>query len=113
MADEIDAGELVELRAFRGTRRSSVYRDHVLPERRFARIVEAGEELGLTVLASLAQYGPHELDQAAAQRLADEATVLRSSGRLLELDSDLTSIAEVARWCAHARGHAWLRIEGP
>ena len=54
-----------------------------------------------------------ELDKRKARQLADEAGSIRSGGELLDLDAELTAIAEVARWCAHASGRSWLRIEGP
>ena len=105
--------ETVEVRAFRGTRRTSVYREHVLPKQDFVRILAAGAARGLALLSSLDQHGPHELDKASAKRLAEEATDLRMSGELVELDGDLVAVTEVARWCAHASDDAWLRIEDP
>jgi hypothetical protein len=78
-----------------------------------ARIAEVGQERGLFVLSSLARTGRRELDKAKAKRLADEATELRMSGERPDLDYDLTGVAEVARWCAHASGNSWLWIEGP
>jgi hypothetical protein len=106
-------GETVDIRAFRGSRKASVYRDHVLGEERFARVVATAAEQGLTVLGSLDEHGPRELDKAASMRLAEELTQLRSSGALVELDDDLVAIAELARWCAHAGEDAWLRTERP
>ena len=105
-------GAAVEVRAFRGTRRASVYREHVLPEKDFARILAAGKARRLALLSSLDQHGPHELDKASAKGLAEEATGLRMSGELPDLDGDLTAVIEVARWCAHASDDSWLRIEG-
>jgi hypothetical protein len=86
----------VAIRAFRGSRRSSVYREHELDAESFARIGAAW---------------PREFDKAGARRLADELTALRASATLLDLDDDLTAIGELARWCARASGDAWLRIE--
>ena len=86
----------VAIRAFRGTRRSSVYREHVLDEAAFERI---------------AAEWPQEFDQAGARRLAEELTALRASAALLDLDDDVTAIAELARWCARAGGDGWLLIE--
>jgi hypothetical protein len=100
-------GEGVELRAFRGTRRSSVYRAHALRAADAARVRGAAAELGLPLLASLALG---ELDKREARRLAEELRRLRASARLLELDDDLTAVAAVANWCARASGPAWLRI---
>ncbi len=105
--------EAVEIRAFRGSRRASVYRKYVLSERAFAQILAAGERKELALLSSLDQYGHHELDKRKAAQLADEATRIRTSGELLDLDEDLTAIAEVARWCAHAADDSWMKIEGP
>jgi hypothetical protein len=110
---DVDSGEPVEIRAFRGSRRASVYREHVVSERAFTRILEAGEQNELALLASLDQYGPHELDKRQARQLAGETTSIRASGELPDLDDDLTAIAEVARWCSHASGNSWLKIEGP
>jgi hypothetical protein len=106
-------GESVEIRAFRGTRRASVYRGHALGERAFRRIVDAGARRGLTRLASLDPGGADELDKRTARQLADEASRLRESAELPDLDPDLVAIAEVARWCARAPKGSWLRIEGP
>src|SRR5262245_51427486 len=106
-------GGAVEVRAFRGTRRASVYRDHVLSETDFARILAAGAARGLALLSSLDRHGSLELDKASARRLAEEATDLRISGELPDLDGDLIAMIEVARWCAHASDASWLRIGGP
>jgi hypothetical protein len=108
-----ERGRVVEVRAFRGTRRASVYREHVVPERAFARILAAGTARGLSLLSSLDRHGRRELDKATARRLAEEATELRVSGELPDLDRELTAVAEVARWCAHSSNASWLRIEGP
>jgi hypothetical protein len=58
-------------------------------------------------------HGRHELDKAGAKRLAEEATEMRMTGQLPDLDADLTAIAEVARWCAHATEESWLTIRDP
>jgi len=102
----------VEIRAFRGTRRASVYREHVLPEQVFARMLEVGERRGLALLSSIDQHGPHELDKQTARRLAEEATSLRMSGELPDLDDDLIAVCELARWCARASDDSWMRIAG-
>jgi hypothetical protein len=106
-------GDWVEIRAFRGTRRASVYREHMLPQSAFARILSVGEHDGLPLLSALKPYGPRELDKSGAQQLADEATNIRAGAELPDLDPDLVAIAEVARWCAHASGESWLKIEAP
>ena len=112
-SEDVHNGESVEIRASRGSRRASVYREHLLSENAFARILAAGERKELALLSSLDQYGPHELDKQEARQLADEATSIRMSGELPDLDDDLTAIAEVARWCAHASKDSWMKIEGP
>lgn len=104
--------ETVEIRAFRGNRRSSVYREHVLAGADFVRILHAAELEGLALLASLDQQRPRQLDKADARRLADETTRMRATAALPDLDEDLTAIAEVARWCGRATEDSWLRIEG-
>ena len=99
--------EGLELRAFRGTRRSSLYRAHALRAADATLVRGAAAELGLPLLASLALG---QLDKREARRLADELTRLRASAGLLELDDELTALAAVANWCARATGPAWLRI---
>ncbi len=101
----------IEIRAFRGTRKSSVYLEHVLPKNAFIRILAAGERRGLAALSLLDEHGPYELDKQNAHQVADEAGSLRASGELIELDDDLTSIAELARWCARASEASWMKIE--
>jgi hypothetical protein len=102
---------LVVVRAFRGTRRSSVYREHALAQSAFDRIVAAAIGEGLDVLPSLAEAGAQELDKQAARSLAEEVGRLRVAAVLLELDDDLTAMAAVANWCARASDDAWLRVE--
>jgi hypothetical protein len=103
----------VEVRAFRGTRRTSVYCEHRLADDDFARIHEAAAARGLPLLASLDPREPHELDKDGAHRLAEEMTDVRRSGDVPDLDADLTALTALARWCARAAKHSWLKIEGP
>ena len=103
--------EVVEVKAFRGTRRTAVYRNHVLSGHDFTRLVETGATRELPVLASLDRPRGRQLDKANARRLAAEATDVRMSGELPDLDGDLVAIAEVARWCARATDDSWLEIE--
>jgi hypothetical protein len=98
-------------RAFRGTRKKSVYRDHVLDTDDLVRIAEAARRAGLVVAATLAAV-PCELDKEAAGGLAAELTKLRLGAELLDLDDDLTALAELARFCARAHGGAWLTVVG-
>ncbi len=106
-----DADTAIEIRAFRGTRKSSVYLEHVLSKNAYRRILAAGERRGLAALSLLDEHGPYELDKLNAHRVADEAGSLRASGELIELDDDLTSIAELARWCARSSETSWMKIE--
>ena len=105
-----ETGGAVEVRAFRGKRRASVYREHALAEADFARILAAGTARGLSLLASLEPHGSHELDKTDARRLAEETTDVRIAADLPELDNELVAIAELARWCARTSGAAWLTI---
>ncbi len=100
---------MVEFRAFRGTRRSSVYRSHRIDGETFRRIVEASSAEGLAALRQLAPDS--ELDAVEARQVAAELTRLRSSAVVVDLDSDLAAIAAVANWCARARGSAWLTVQ--
>jgi len=97
----------IELRAFRGTRRSSVYRAHTLRPADASRVRDAARAAGLPLLASRYAAAQHP---GEARRLAAELTRLRSSATLLELDGELTALAAVANWCARASGPAWLRV---
>src|SRR6266446_6118469 len=83
------AAPAVELRAFRGTRRSSIYRAHVVAVAAFRRIVGAAADEQLSLRGSLNQNVSVELDKDDARRLADEAKRLRLRASLLELDDDL------------------------
>lgn len=103
--------QCVELRAFRGTRRSSVYRSHTLTRQALERIVEAARVAGLPVLSGLDPTRQHELGKLESRRLAEEASQLRASAVLLDLDADLTAAAQVANWCARAGERSWLRVQ--
>jgi hypothetical protein len=101
---------VIEIQAFRGSRRASVYRVHALTDGEFSRILTAGAQKGLRRLASLDPRRAHELDKTTAKQLADEASRLRASAALPDLDAELVAIAEVARWCARSPRQSWLRI---
>ncbi|HEY4346915.1 MAG TPA: hypothetical protein VGM80_04945 [Gaiellaceae bacterium] len=100
----------VEIRAFRGSRRSSVYREHVVSGRAFARVVAAGRERGLPILSAVAEQIPRELDPREARQLAREAEALEDDLRTAALAHHLAAISEVARWCARAPGRSWMTI---
>ena len=99
----------VRIRAFRGKRQTSVYREQVLPDESFDAIRDAAR--GLTLLPSLVPTTAPELDKRLARRLADEATTVRGSAKLPELDAELVALAEVAHWCGRSREHAWLTVD--
>ena len=101
--------EHIEARTFRGTRKTSVYRSHPLDVVDLARITDAGRRSGLRVVPSLASI-PCELDKENAGHLAAEVTELRMGAELLDLDDDLTALAELARTCSRARGGAWFAL---
>jgi hypothetical protein len=101
--------ERIEARAFRGTRKASVYRGHVLDADNLDRIAEAGRRAGFDLVASLAAV-PSEVGKEDARALAVELSELRVGAELLDLDDDLAALAELARFCARTRGGAWLTL---
>jgi hypothetical protein len=107
----VAAAGVVELRAFRGSRRSSVYREHVLDASDFARIVESARGRRLGSLAALGPPQAHRLGKREARALADDVDELRAAVELPDLDGDLTAIAEISRWCSRAAAEAWLTVE--
>jgi hypothetical protein len=86
-----------------------VYRGHVLESEDLDRIAEAGRRAGFDLVASLSS-SPNELGKENARRLATELSELRVGAELLDLDDDLTALAELARFCARTRGRAWLTL---
>ena len=101
--------ERIEARAFRGTRKKSVYRGHILEVDDLNRIAAAGRRAGFDLVASLAT-APSEVGKEDARRLAVELSELRVGAELLDLDDDLTALAALARFCARTRGGAWLTL---
>ena len=99
---------VVSIRAFRGTRRSSVYRECLVPERVFSDMVAAGEGQALPTRSSLDADGPHQLDKGHARKLAREVAAI---GTPLH-EPHLTALIDIARWCAHAKATSWLTIAG-
>ena len=93
------------MRGFRGTRRSSVYREHTVSSAAFVRIAATAGRLGL------GSFALGDLEKRQARRLADDLGSIRTSLELPELDADLTALAEVARWCSRGSGDGWLTIE--
>jgi hypothetical protein len=101
--------EGIEIRAFRGNRRSSVYREHVIGCAAFAPVLAAAREHGLPMLASLGTRSVR-LEPDGADRLAREASALREEVPSPALAGHLAAIADIARWCSRARGHSWMTI---
>jgi hypothetical protein len=99
-------GEGVEIRAFRGSRRSAVYREVVLSAGAFERVVAEGRAHELAQLASL--QGARRLDRDQARALVAEIESLGGAHHSPELGPLLERLADVARWCARARGGSWL-----
>lgn len=108
--DVTTIADQVEIRAFRGSRRTSVYRKQLVAGESFARILAVAGRLHLALLSSLDRIGSRELGKRQARTIADEATRIRASGELPDLDDDLIAFTELARWCAHASGGAWMKI---
>jgi hypothetical protein len=102
-------GSDVELRAFRGSRRSAVYREVVVPGPVVARVVAEARAHELPLLSAFA--GARRLDRDQARALVAEIESLGGVHHSPELGPRLEQIAEVARWCARARRGSWLTIE--
>ncbi len=86
-----------------------MYRECIVSENVFRRLLVAGERHELPLLSSLDPYGPHELDKEHARKLADEVAVIHEAVN----EPRFAAIIEVALWCARARANSWLRIVGP
>jgi len=86
-----------------------VYRECIVSENVFRRLLVAGERHELPLLSSLDPYGPHELDKGHAKKLAEKMAVIQEAVN----EPQFAAIIEVALWCAHARANSWLRIVGP
>jgi hypothetical protein len=98
--------EGIIIRAFRGTRRSSVYRECVVSHGVFSSLLAAGRSDGLPSLASLDADGQHKLDKNHARKFAREVAAIDGVSN----EPQLAAIVEVALWCAHATSTSWLTI---
>jgi hypothetical protein len=98
----------IEIRAFRGSRRSSVYRACVVPEPAVERMRRVAGRQGLSGLASVLAPPDGDLPKETARRVAADANALRLSGELLDVDDELLEVADVASWCSRAPDGAWL-----
>jgi hypothetical protein len=105
--------EPVDIRACRGPRPHSVFREHAIPEGLFVRAVYVASAYELHLLPTLDQYGPYELSKEQARTLADEARLIRTVLSDDVLDPHLAAIHDVALWCAHSPADASILIEGP
>ena len=99
----------VEVRAFRGSRRSSLYRAHLIASAALALLLGAASERGLPRLAALRDH-PARLEQAEARELLREAETLAAAVLDPSLRAELEALAALARWCVHSRGSAWMTI---
>jgi hypothetical protein len=110
---EYEGDEPVDVRAYRGTRTASVYREHVVPERLFERILLLASAYDLHVLPALDQYGPHELNQQQAATVAEELAFLQPVVNDAALAPHLIALRELSLWCARSGESSWIHIEGP
>ena len=110
MATRESRSQVVEFRALRGSRRSAVYRTHVVEAGSLNRIVQAAAQKRLAQLGQLRGVRPMQLEPPAARDLANELTRLRADAVLPDLDADLVALAEVANWCGRSRERASLRV---
>jgi len=97
---------VVEIRALRGSQRSSVYRECVVSDDLFRRLLTAAATRGFRSLTALEPHGPHKLDKQHAWRFAREVAEVQDSLR----EPEVAAIIEVALWCAHATHSSWLTI---
>jgi hypothetical protein len=68
--------EPVEFRVYRGSRKASIYDEHVMPEDLFVRLTLLASAYQLHQLSSLDPYGPTELNAQQARRVAEEAAFI-------------------------------------
>jgi hypothetical protein len=116
-SDRFDAAafaddEPVEIRAHRGSRRASIYDEHVMPEDLFARMVSLASADKLHQLSSLDPYGPTELTPSRPGGL-QKRLLHRPSRERPAAEPHLTAIRRVADSCLTHSGDSWLLIEGP
>lgn len=105
--------EPVEIRAYRGPQQTSVYKEHVIPEDLFSRLLHLASAYKLHQFQTLDPYGPFELNDQQARRLAEEVAFI---GRIVNDDllrPHLVAIKDVADYCWQHSGESRLVIEGP
>lgn len=104
-------GDSIAVRSHRGSRRASVFREHVLSERRFDDLVELARAHGAAHVVAPDPYGD-ELDKGRARRLADELRALRESAPEA-LAPHVAGLVDVFEYCAEAPDDAWAAVVGP
>lgn len=105
--------ELVEIRAYRGSRRASIYDEHAMPEDLFARLTLIASAYKLHQLSALDPYGPTELNREQARRVSEEAAFVAQTLNDPLLAPHLEAVQRVADYCWKHSGESWLVIEGP
>jgi hypothetical protein len=108
-----DANEPVEVRAYRGPRRASVFREHLVPEDLFSRALMLARAYELHQLSALDPYGPFELNKEQARRISEEAAWLAALVNDPLLEPHLHGVRKAADFCWQYSGEAGLIIEGP
>ena len=106
-------GEVVEVRAYRGSRRASVHRQHAVNEDLFARALFLARAYQLHQFSSLDGYDETELNKLQARRLAEELGFLRTVVNDSLLEPHLAAMLGVADSCWRTTEDAWLVIDGP
>jgi hypothetical protein len=104
--------EPIEIRAYRGGR-ASTFKEHVVPEELFVRLLLIASAYKLHQLPTLNQYGPFTLNPEQARRIAEETRFVAGIVNDDLLVPHLTAVAEVADYCWQHSGEGRLVIEGP
>ena len=83
-----------------------MYRECVVSDALFRRLLAAGATRGFLSLKALEPRGQHKLDKKHARRFAREVAAVQDALR----EPEVAAIIEVALWCAHATHNSWLTI---
>jgi hypothetical protein len=110
-AAAVRGGDVLRVRAFRGTRRSSLFREQLLAAAAVDSLQQAAARRGLTTIGTLGRDRSERRSKQQAAQLADELGILLRQLDLPELDAQLTQLLALTRWCARARGGAWLTLD--
>lgn len=106
-------GEVVEVRGYRGARRASIRREHVVNEDLFDRVLLLASAYKLHQVGSLDGYGPTELNKTQARSFADELGFLRTAVNDTLLEPHLAAMQAVADFCWRTTEDGWMVVEGP